>query len=66
MSSNLAALNIGYDINFMSKLTDNIFNKHIDNYIELELKNLKARNSSNLQKYYESKNHQKKPIQTGG
>lgn len=66
LSSNLAALNIGYDINFMSKLTDNIFNKHIDNYIELELKNLKARNSSNLQKYYESKNHQKKPIQTGG
>lgn len=32
----------------------------------MELKCLKERNTANLQKYYESKNHQKKQIQSGG
>ncbi|XP_017785913.1 PREDICTED: exocyst complex component 5 isoform X2 [Nicrophorus vespilloides] len=66
LSIGLAALDMGYDLIFLNKLTSNIFSKHIENYIEHELKCFKERSSANLQKYYESKNHQKKQIQSGG
>lgn len=66
LSNDLKIFQMGNDSNYLSKLTSNIFNKHIDNYIGLELKCLKERSTINLQKYYESKNHQKKQIQYGG
>ncbi|KAJ3665408.1 hypothetical protein Zmor_000904 [Zophobas morio] len=66
LSQELSVFNMGSDKNYLNKLTSNIFNKYIDNYITLELKCLKERSSANLQRYYESKNHQKKQIQSGG
>jgi hypothetical protein len=66
LSQELSIFNMGNDKNYLNKLTSNIFNKYIDNYIALELKCLKERSSAYLQKYYESKNHQKKQIQSGG
>ncbi|EFA06250.1 exocyst complex component 5 [Tribolium castaneum] len=66
LSQDLSVFNMGSDKNYLNKLTSNIFNKYIDNYIALELKCLKERSSANLQRYYESKNHQKKQIQSGG
>ncbi|XP_045471199.1 exocyst complex component 5 [Harmonia axyridis] len=66
LSTELSVFNFGTDSNYLEKLTNNIFNKYVDNYINLELKCLRERNSANLQKYYESKHHQKKPLQSGG
>ncbi|KAL3287234.1 hypothetical protein HHI36_001711 [Cryptolaemus montrouzieri] len=66
LSADLSVFNLGNDKNYLEKLSSNIFNKYIDNYIHPELKCLKERNTANLQKYYESKNHQKKPLQSGG
>ncbi|CAH1958196.1 unnamed protein product [Acanthoscelides obtectus] len=66
LSNDLGIFNMGNDKNFLIKLTTNIFNKHISDYITMELKCLKERCSANLQKYYESKGHQKKQIQSGG
>lgn len=57
---------MGNDKNFLSKLTNNIFQKYLDSYISLELKCIREMSAVTLQKYYESKNHQKKQIQTGG
>nr|XP_023030240.1 exocyst complex component 5 isoform X1 [Leptinotarsa decemlineata] len=66
LSSNLSTFNLGNDKNYLTKLTTNIFNKYVNEYITIELKCLKERCSANLQKYYESKHHQKKQIQSGG
>ncbi|KAF2882433.1 hypothetical protein ILUMI_23752 [Ignelater luminosus] len=66
LSNDLAIFNMGNDKNYLNKLTSKIFQKYIDNYLSLELKCLRERSSANLQKYYESKNHQKKQIQSGG
>lgn len=66
LSNDLSVFNMGNDKNYLRKLTTNIFNKYINDYITMELKCLKDRCSANLQKYYESKNHQKKQIQSGG
>ncbi|CAG9813813.1 unnamed protein product [Phaedon cochleariae] len=66
LSNDLAVFNMGNDKNYLSKLTTNIFNKYLNDYILIETKCLKERCVTNLQKYYESKNHQKKPIQSGG
>ncbi|XP_057655037.1 exocyst complex component 5 [Diorhabda carinulata] len=66
LSNDLSVFNMGNDKNYLAKLTTNIFNKYINDYITMELKCLKDKCSSNLQKYYESKNHQKKQIQSGG
>ncbi|KAB0803903.1 hypothetical protein PPYR_00873 [Photinus pyralis] len=66
LSNDLANFNMGSDKNYLNKLTNKIFQKYMDNYLSLELKCLRERSSANLQKYYESKNHQKKQIQSGG
>ncbi|XP_060520245.1 exocyst complex component 5 [Cylas formicarius] len=65
-SNDLGIYNLGSDKNYFNKLTSNIFNKYISDYIQIELKCLKERCAANLQKYYETKNHHKKQIQSGG
>ncbi|KAF7265194.1 hypothetical protein GWI33_021387 [Rhynchophorus ferrugineus] len=65
-SNELSVFNLGSDKNYLTKLTTNIFNKHISEYIQIELKSLKERCAINLQRYYDTKNHQKKQIQSGG
>ncbi|KAJ8941941.1 hypothetical protein NQ318_013274 [Aromia moschata] len=66
LSNDLSMFNLGNDKNYLNKLTTNIFQKYINDYISIEIKCLKDRCSANLHKYYESKNHQKKHIQSGG
>nr|XP_027203629.1 exocyst complex component 5-like isoform X1 [Dermatophagoides pteronyssinus] len=56
----------GCDFNFLNKITRNIFNNYLDMYIQRETNYLKDKCAYILQSYYESKNHQKRPITTGG
>ncbi|GJQ76380.1 hypothetical protein Trydic_g2098 [Trypoxylus dichotomus] len=66
LSNELATLNTGSDKNLLNKLTANVFNKYIESYIRLEIQCLDTRASDTLHKYFESKNHQKRQIQSGG
>ncbi|XP_066143418.1 exocyst complex component 5 [Euwallacea fornicatus] len=65
-SNELSMYNMGNDQNYLNKLTTKLFSQYISDYIQIELKCLKERCAGNLQKYYDSKNHQKKTIQSGG
>lgn len=66
LSNQLATAKImGSDQAFLDKLTKSIFAKYLLNYIEMETKHLKDRYLSILNRFYESKNHQKKPIPSG-
>lgn len=66
LSNDLSHFEMGNDNMYLSKLTMNIFQKCLDSYISVEIKCLKEKSAAILHKYYESKNHQKKQIQTGG
>ncbi|XP_030071003.1 exocyst complex component 5 isoform X2 [Microcaecilia unicolor] len=67
LSSSLMEFNLGTDKqNFLSKLIKSIFLSYLENYIDVETGYLKSRSSMILQRYYDSKNHQKRPIGTGG
>ncbi|XP_044011721.1 exocyst complex component 5 isoform X2 [Aphidius gifuensis] len=66
LSSDLKIFEMGTDDAYLTKLTRNIFQKHLDSYISIELKALREKSASLLMEYYDSKNHQKKQIQTGG
>lgn len=59
--------NLGTDKQtFLSKLIKAIFISYLENYIEVEIGYLKSRSAMILQRYYDSKNHQKRSIGTGG
>lgn len=59
--------NLGTDKQtFLSKLIKSIFISYLENYIEVEIGYLKSRSAVILQRYYDSKNHQKRSIGTGG
>nr|DBA14365.1 TPA: hypothetical protein GDO54_005348 [Pyxicephalus adspersus] len=67
LSSKLMEFNLGTDKQtFLSKLIKSIFIPYLDNYIDVETTYLRSRSSMILQRYYDSKNHQKRPIGTGG
>ncbi|KAK7869410.1 hypothetical protein R5R35_000706 [Gryllus longicercus] len=66
LSKDLSRFKMGNDHTYLNKLTRNIFQKYLDSYISVETKCLKEKCAGVLQKYYDSKNHQKKQIQTGG
>ncbi|XP_047002914.1 exocyst complex component 5 [Schistocerca americana] len=66
LSNSLSRFDMGSDSTYLSKLTRNIFQEYLESYISVEVKFLKEKCAQILQKYYESKNHQKKQIQTGG
>ncbi|KAE9533792.1 hypothetical protein AGLY_008871 [Aphis glycines] len=66
LSKNLSRLNMGNDDMFLNKMQKNIFHKYLDSYFISELKNLKEKCLIILQRFYESKGHQKKQIQAGG
>lgn len=66
ISNELRRFDMGTDEAYLAKLTRNIFQKHLDSYISIETKSLKEKSAALLIKYYESKNHQKKQLQTGG
>lgn len=66
LSNDLSHFQMGNDSTYLSKLTLNIFQKYLDSYISVETKCLKEKSAATLHRYYESKNHQKKQIQSGG
>uniref|UniRef100_A0A8C3Y8M2 Exocyst complex component 5 n=1 Tax=Catharus ustulatus TaxID=91951 RepID=A0A8C3Y8M2_CATUS len=67
LSSKLMEFNLGTDKQtFLSKLIKAIFISYLENYIEVEIGYLKSRSAMILQRYYDSKNHQKRSIGTGG
>lgn len=77
LADQLSSVNImGANANFLSTCTRNIFSKFLDplpatslreddTYFTIEKKNLEDKCSLILKRYYESKNHQKKPFQAG-
>uniref|UniRef100_A0A1B6HK07 Exocyst complex component 5 n=1 Tax=Homalodisca liturata TaxID=320908 RepID=A0A1B6HK07_9HEMI len=66
LSKELSRYNMGTDDTYLSTLTRNIFQKYFDSYISIETKSLKEKCVTILNKYYESKGHQKKQLQVGG
>ncbi|XP_046689123.1 exocyst complex component 5 isoform X1 [Homalodisca vitripennis] len=66
LSKELSRYNMGTDDTYLSTLTRNIFQKYFDSYISIETKSLKEKCITILNKYYESKGHQKKQLQVGG
>lgn len=65
LSNELKIFNMGTDDSYLTKLTRNIFQKYLDTYITVETKALREKCAALLIEYYESKNHQKKQLQTG-
>ncbi|XP_066600933.1 exocyst complex component 5 [Prorops nasuta] len=66
LSTDLKIFEMGTEDDYLPKLTRNIFQKHLDTYIVTEIQALREKSAVLLIKYYESKNHQKKQLQTGG
>uniref|UniRef100_A0A2R9BNY6 Exocyst complex component Sec10-like alpha-helical bundle domain-containing protein n=1 Tax=Pan paniscus TaxID=9597 RepID=A0A2R9BNY6_PANPA len=50
----------------IQNLIKSIFISYLENYVEVETRYLKSRSAMILQCYYDSKNHQKRSIGTGG
>ena len=66
MCVTLQKVGIGGGSVVLDKLMKSIFSSYLDKYINDEKAFLKNKCESILAKFYESKNHQKKQIQTGG
>ncbi|KAJ6630920.1 Exocyst complex component 5 [Pseudolycoriella hygida] len=60
LSTELSEFLVANDEDLLTKLTTNIFAKHLVNYFEVERKSLDTKCSNELKKYYEGKKHQKK------
>ncbi|XP_038823108.1 exocyst complex component 5 isoform X1 [Salvelinus namaycush] len=66
LASKLTEFNLGSDKHtFLSKLIKNIFSTYLESYIEMEKDYLRTRSAMILQRYYDSKNHQKRPLGGG-
>ncbi|XP_072345641.1 exocyst complex component 5 isoform X3 [Scyliorhinus torazame] len=67
LASKLAEFDLGTDKQtFLAKMIKGIFISYLENYIEIETGYLKTRSSMVLQRYYDSKNHQKRSYGSGG
>uniref|UniRef100_A0A069DWN9 Exocyst complex component 5 n=1 Tax=Panstrongylus megistus TaxID=65343 RepID=A0A069DWN9_9HEMI len=66
LSNELSCFKMGTDDTYLSKLTHTIFQKYLDSYISTEVQCLKEKCAELLQMFYDSKDHQKKQLQTGG
>lgn len=66
LASKLQEFNLGSDKHtFLNKLIKSIFSSYLESYIDMEREYLRNRGAMILQRYYDSKNHQKRPIGTG-
>ncbi|CAB1335215.1 unnamed protein product [Coregonus sp. 'balchen'] len=66
LAAKLTEFNLGSDKHtFLSKLIKNIFSTYLESYIEMEKDYLRTRSAMILQRYYDSKNHQKRPLGGG-
>ncbi|XP_066280849.1 exocyst complex component 5-like [Branchiostoma lanceolatum] len=66
LSADLSKYKLGSDTNFLNKLTKHIFGKYLESYIGVETTFLKSRMDIILNRYYNSINHQKRQIPSGG
>lgn len=66
LSTDLSNFDLGSEDDYLSKLTTNIFSKYLDSYINNEMSCLRQKCSQILQKFYDSKKHVKKQLQSGG
>ncbi len=60
----LKEFDIGTDSTFLEQVTEQIFRKHMDNYITIEVNCLQMENGRILQMYYDSLGHQKRAVQS--
>lgn len=66
LATKLTEINLGSDKHtFLSKLIKSIFSAYLESYIDMEKEYLRNRGAMILQRYYDSKNHQKRSIGTG-
>uniref|UniRef100_A0A3Q2ZMV2 Exocyst complex component 5 n=1 Tax=Kryptolebias marmoratus TaxID=37003 RepID=A0A3Q2ZMV2_KRYMA len=66
LATKLTEFNLGSDKHtFLSKLIKNIFSSYLESYIDMEREYLRTRGAMILQRYYDSKNHQKRSIGSG-
>uniref|UniRef100_A0A674N195 Exocyst complex component 5 n=1 Tax=Takifugu rubripes TaxID=31033 RepID=A0A674N195_TAKRU len=66
LATKLTEFNLGSDKHtFLSKLIKSIFSTYLESYIDMEKEYLRSRGAMILQRYYDSKNHQKRSIGTG-
>lgn len=66
LATKLTEFNLGSDKHtFLSKLIKSIFSSYLESYIDMEREYLRTRGALILQRYYDSKNHQKRLIGTG-
>nr|XP_039272954.1 exocyst complex component 5-like [Styela clava] len=62
LSQKLSQFKLGSDSNFITKLTNGIFKSYLDSYIDVEIKFLKDKAMMISQRFYDSKDHVKKPV----
>lgn len=60
----LESFELGSDSSFLDKITEQIFRKHLENYIRIEIKCLDSKSTRILTLYYDSLGHQKRQIQS--
>jgi len=60
----LKDFDVGTDTQFLEQITEQIYRKHMDNYISLEIQCLLHESSRILQMYYEFLGHHKRNIQS--
>lgn len=60
LSSDLSEFTRGTDDDLLSRLTANIFAKHLVTYVDVEAQHLDAHCSTELRKFYDTKKHQKR------
>uniref|UniRef100_A0A3B3WN21 Exocyst complex component 5 n=1 Tax=Poecilia mexicana TaxID=48701 RepID=A0A3B3WN21_9TELE len=66
LATKLTEFNLGSDKHtFLSKLIKNIFSSYLESYINMEREYLRTRGAMILQRYYDSKNHQKRSLGSG-
>lgn len=66
LAGKLTEFNLGSDKHtFLSKLIKSIFSSYLESYIDMEREYLRNRGAMILQRYYDSKNHQKRAIGSG-
>ncbi|KAJ0009053.1 hypothetical protein NQD34_016468 [Periophthalmus magnuspinnatus] len=66
LATKLSEFNLGSDKHtFLSKLIKSIFSTYLESYMDMEREYLRSRGAMILQRYYDSKNHQKRAIGSG-
>lgn len=60
----LDSFDLGSDMSFLQKITEQIFRPHLESYISIEIKYLQSKSFQILAMYYDKLGHQKRAIQS--